>query len=150
MFLNIVTDEELLTSQIVKAMLLFVISAGIIYNLLRLVREQIKTKKIINAGILAILIVVIFLVFYEFCIEYALIKNPKYIEGKTIGYCSVFAQGEGIKFEYEINGNKFCNCNTFHPISKDSIVVPGGKYMVRYSSAFRNLGRMNFKMKTEE
>ena len=149
MFLNIVTDEELLTSQIVKAMLLFVISAGIIYNLLRVVREQIKTKKIINAAILATLLVVIVLVINEYRVEYALIKNPKYIEGRTIGYCSVFARGEGIRFEYEMNGIKYTNCNTFHPISKDSIIVPNGKYMVRYSSAFRYLGRMNFKMKID-
>ncbi len=149
MLLNIVTDEELLTSQIVKTILLFVVGGGIIYNLFRIVRAESKKKKIINFVILITLSVVIVFVYKEFRIEAALLKNSEYVQGTTIGYCSVFARGEGIEFEYELNGKKFRNCNTFHPISKDSIVVPGGKYMVRYAEKFSDAGRMNFKMRAE-
>ena len=149
MLLNIVTDEELLTSQIVKTILLFIVGGGIIYNLFRIIRAESKKKKVINSVILITLSVIIVFVYKEFRVEAELLKNPKYVQGTTIGYCSVFARGEGIEFEYELNGKKFRNCNTFHPIPKDSIVVPVGKYMVRYSEKFSDAGRMNFKMKAK-
>ena len=63
MLLNIVTNEELLTSQIVKTILLFLLGAGIIYNVLRIIRAESKTKKIINIAILTILSVLLFFVF---------------------------------------------------------------------------------------
>jgi hypothetical protein len=149
MLLNIVTDEELLTSQIVKTILLFIIGAGIVYNLFRVIRAGSKTRKIINAIIFAILAVVIVLVFKEYRVEAALLKNPEYVRGNTVGYCDVFARGRGIEFEYEMNGQKFRNCNTFHPVSKDSIIISGGKYMVRYSLKFPGSGRMNFRQRAE-
>lgn len=149
MLLNIVTDEELLASQIVKIILLLIAGAGIIYNLFRVVRAGSKTRKMINLIIFSILSVVIVLVFKEYRVEAALLRNPEYVQGTTIGYCNAFARGQGIEFEYEVNGEKFRNCNIFHPISKDSIVVPGGIYMVRYSSKFPDLGRMNFRIKAE-
>lgn len=149
MLLNIVTNEELLTSQIVKTILLFLIGAGIIYNVLRIIRAESKTKKIINITILTILSVLLFFVFKEYRVEAALLKNPEYVQGITVGYCDVFARGQGIEFEYEVNGRKFRCCNTFHPVSKDSVVVPGGKYMIRYSVKFPDLGRMNFRKKME-
>ena len=103
MLLNIVTDEELLTSQIVKTILLFIVGGGIIYNLFRIVRAESKKKKAINIVILITLSVIIVFVYKEFRVEAALLKNPKYVHGTTIGYCSVFARGEGIEFEYELN-----------------------------------------------
>lgn len=149
MLLNIVTDEELLTSQIVKTILLIVAGAGIIFNIFRIVRTVSKTKKIINSLIFIILSVVIVFVIKEYRVEAALLKHPEYVQGTTFGYCDVFARGRGIEFEYEVNGQKFRNCNTFHPISKDSIIVPGGRYLVRYSLKFQGLGRMNFRLKAE-
>lgn len=146
MLLKIVTDEELLTSQIVKTILLVVLSAGIIYNLFRIFRSESKIKLVINSSFLIILSVALVLVFNEYRVEAALMKQPLYVKGITKGYCNAFARGEGIDFEYEINGKKYSNCNTFHPISKDSIVVPGGIYMVRFSPEFPEAGRMNFKM----
>ncbi len=148
MLLNIVTDEELLTSQIVKTILLFLICAGIIYNIFRIIRTGSKTKKIINSLIFIILSVAIVFVIKEYRVEAALLKHPEYVQGTTLGYCDVFARGRGIEFEYEVNGQKYRNCNTFHPVSKDSIVVPEGKYQVRYSLKFPGSGRMNFRMKT--
>lgn len=149
MLLNIVTDEELLASQIVKTILLFLIGAGIIFNIFRIIRAESKTKRIINISILTILSVSLFFVINEYRVEAALLKNPEYVTGTTVGACSVFARGRGIEFEYEVNGRKYRNCNTFHPVSIDSITVPGGKYLVRFSARFPGSGRMNFRTRTE-
>jgi hypothetical protein len=149
MFLVIVTDEELLTSQIIKAILLIVLSVGIVYKLFSLYHKKTNGKRAIKIATLFILLVIFVIVFKEYALEEALLKYPKYIPGTTIGFCSAFARGEGIEFEYEISGKKFYGCNTFHPVSKDSIKVPAGKYMVRYSPEFPSLGRMNFEMKAE-
>lgn len=144
MLLNIVTNEELLTSQIVKTILLFLLAGGIIYNVIRIFRSRSSLNKIINSVILLILAVISFFVIKQYRIESAMLDNPVYVEGATIDYCSVFAEGKGIEFEYEIDGHKFRNCNTFHPISKDSIQVPGGVYQVRVSKKFPGQGRMDF------
>lgn len=145
MLLNIVSDEELLTSQIVKTILLVLITIGIIYNIYKIVRSETKVRRIINLSILIFLVLSIILVFREYKYETTLLKETKYTTGVTIGYCSVFARGEGIEFEYEIDGKKYRCCNTFHPVPKDSIVVPGGKYKVRYTKKYINKGRMVFK-----
>ncbi|NUM31192.1 MAG: hypothetical protein HUU47_02575 [Bacteroidetes bacterium] len=145
MLLNIVTDEELLTSQIVKTILLVLVSLGIVYNIFRIIRSQTKVRKIINFSILGFLLITIVIVLKEYKYETTLLKHPLYVEGTTIGYCSVFGRGEGIEFEYEIDGIKYRCCNTYHPVSRDSIVVPGGKYKVRYTKKYLNKGRMVFK-----
>lgn len=145
MLMSIVTDDELLTSQVVKAILLVIIFVGIIYNLFRIVRAETKGKKLINLSLLIFLFAAFVFVFKQYRVEAALLKSPEYLSGTTIGYCKVFAKGQGIEFEYEINGDKFINRDTFHPISKDSIIVPGGKYLVRYSKKFPGKGRMDFR-----
>jgi hypothetical protein len=145
MLLKIVTDEELLTSQIVKTILLILLSAGIIYNLFRIFKSESKLNRIINSAILALLCVAIILVFKEFREEASLLKQPKFAKGITTEYCSVFARGAGIEFEYEVNGITYRNCNTYHPIGKDQIIVPGGYYIVRYSNDYPEKGRMDFK-----
>ena len=144
MLLNIVTDEELLASEVVKTILLILIVVGIVYNLIRVIRGGTKSRKIINIFILLFLFVLVFFVGKEYMVEGAMLRNPQYIKGTTIGYCSVFALGKGIEFEYEINGKKFRNCNTFYPVAKDSIKVPGGEYSVRYVQSFPDKGRMDF------
>lgn len=149
MLLNIVTDEELLTSQIIKTIVLCLAGAGIIYTGIKIFRTESGKKRVFRSIFLLFLSAVIFFVFKEYRIEAALLGKPEYVQGTTTGYCSVFARGEGIEFEYELNGQKFRNCNTFHPLSKDSIVVPGGKYRVRYAAKFPGLGRMNFRLKAE-
>lgn len=149
MLLNIVTDEELLTSQIIKTIVLCLAGGGIIYNVIKIIRSDSGKKKAINSIILVILSVAIFLVLKEYRVEAALLKNPQYTVGTTVGNCEVFARGRGIEFEYEVDGQKYRNCNTYHPVSKDSILVPGGKYQVRYSKKFPGSGRMNFRLKNE-
>ena len=149
MLLNIVTDDELLTSQVVKGILLCLVAGGIIYNLFKIIRSESRSKRIINSVFFIILSVAIILIFQQFRIEGALLKKPEYVQGKTIRYCNVFALGQGIEFEYEVNGQTFRNCNTFHPVPKDSIIVPGGIYMVRYTQKFPGQGRMDFSRKAE-
>jgi len=149
MLLNIVTDEELLASQIVKTILFILVSAGIIYNIFRIIRTQTQVKKFINLTILILLTLVLVFVIREFRVEAALVKYPEYVTGTTVGTCSVVAKGKGIEFEYEVNGKKYRNCNTYHPVSIDSIIVPGGKYRVRFSKKFPGQGRMDFMKKIE-
>ena len=147
MLLNIVTDDELLVSEIVKTILLILMITGIVFNVVKLVRSDSKGIKTLNFYFLLALFVLVFFVGKEYLVEGAMLLHPQYAEGTTIGYCSVFALGNGIEFEYEINGKKFRNCNTFYPLSKDSIKVPGGKYRVRFASQFLEKGRMDFKKK---
>lgn len=144
MLLNIVTDEQLLASQIVKTILLLIISGGIIFNIYRIVRFVSIRKRAINIAILCILCIALALVIRVYCVEYALLKNPVYVIGTTIGTCNVFAEGRGVEFEYELNGKKYRNCNTFHPVPIDSIKIPGGKYKVRVSNKFPGKGRIDF------
>ncbi|MEO6833579.1 MAG: hypothetical protein ABI378_13350 [Chitinophagaceae bacterium] len=144
MFLNIVTDEELLASEVVKTILLILIIGGIIYNLIRLLRRGRKGRKTINILILLFLFALFFYVGREYLIEGAMLRKPQYVTGTTIDFCSVFALGKGIKFEYEVNGKKFRNCNTYYPVAKESIKLPGGKYSVRYAQEFPDRGRMDF------
>ena len=149
MLLNIVTDEELLASEVVKTILLILIVVGIVYNLIRLIRSGTKSRKLLIFFIVLSLFVLVFLVGKEYMVEGAMLRNPQYVKGTTIGYCSVFALGKGIEFQYEINGKKFRNCNTFYPVAKDSIIVPGGEYSVRYAQSFPDRGRMDFQKKTQ-
>lgn len=147
MLLNIVTDDELLTSQVVKGILLCLVAGGVIYNLFKIIRSESKIKRIINSVFFIILSVAIVLIFNQFRIEGALLKSPEYVQGKTIRYCNVFALGQGVEFEYEVNGQTYINCNTFHPVPKDSILVPGGIFMVRFSQKYPGEGRMDFTRK---
>jgi hypothetical protein len=107
MWLNIVTDDQLLASQIVKTILLLVISGGILFNIYRLVKFVSKRKRAINLSILIILCLALIFVVRVYLIEFALLKSPVYVTGTTIGNCNVFAEGRGIEFEYEVNGKKF-------------------------------------------
>lgn len=147
MLLNIVTDEELLASEVVKTILLILILVGVVYNLIRLINKGTKKRKIINFIILLSLTVLFFFIGKEYLVEGALLRNSEYVKGTTIGYCNVFALGKGIEFKYEVNGKEFRNCNNFYPVSRDSIKVPGGKFSVRIAKGFPNRGRMDFKKK---
>lgn len=144
MLLNIVTDEQLLISQIVKTVLLCLIIGGIIFNIIRIIRLRENVRRIIGCCILIILFVAVYFTVRQYRIESALLAHPKYVQGKTTGYCSVTGLGQGIEFEYEVDGEVFHNCNTYYPIPKDSIQVPDGNYKVRYSDRFINEGRMDF------
>ncbi len=145
MFLNIVSDNELLISQIVKSILILVLAVGFTYNFYRLIKATTVKRKSFLTLILLALASILFLVIKQFRLEAAILNHPKYTEGVTVGFCNVFARGQGIEFEYMINGIKYRCCNTFYPIPKDSIIVPGGRYKVRYSDNYKGEGRMIFK-----
>ncbi|MBK8711153.1 MAG: hypothetical protein IPL97_04575 [Niastella sp.] len=150
MLLNIVTDDELLTSQVVKGILLCLIAVGIVFNFFKIIRTGPAKKKIINSVFFIILSIGIVLIYKQYRIEGSLLKDPKYVQGKTIRFCNVFALGQGVLFEYEVNGQTYRCCNTFHPVPVDSILVPGGIFMVRYSDKFPEKGRMDFTKKINE
>lgn len=144
MYLNIVTDEELIVSQVVKFILILILAITIVFNLFKSIKAVTLKRRIISIFLFLSLSVAIYFIIREFRIEEALLESPVYVEGTTIGYCSVFARGTGIEFEYELDGKKYRQCNTFYPVPKDSIKVPGGKYRVRCSEKFRDRGRMVF------
>ena len=149
MLLSVVTDNELLASQIVKTIFIVILSIGIIFNLIRFFKNKLRKKKIINTAGFLILSAVLLHVSRIYKEDRSLRHNSKYISGTTIGYCSQIALGAGVEFEYELGGKKYRNCNTYHPISKDSIIVPGGKYSVRVSNDYPGLGRMDFNRKAD-
>lgn len=144
MFLNIVTDDQLLVSQIVKFILITVLAITIIFNLFKAIKAFSATRRIINGFLFLFFCVADYFVIREFRIEGALLERPVYVQGTTTGYCSVFARGTGIAFFYELDGKRYVRCNSFYPVPKDSIVVPGGKYKVRCSEKFKGSGRMIF------
>lgn len=149
MLLNIVTDEQLLTSQIVKTILLIILAGGIVFNIYKLFKTPVFLKRILHFFLVVSLSVIVFFVFKVYKTDAAMLKNFEYVTGTTIGYCNVFAEGEGIRFEYEINGVKYSNCNTFHPIAKNNIIVPNGKYTVRVAKKYPDKGRMIFNKPVE-
>jgi hypothetical protein len=139
-----VTDLELLASQAVKAILLALLLFGVGLNLLKAWKEIGTRTKIIRAVIAIALFTLAITVARRIQIEGSLLSSNEYTIGTTLGFCQVFAKGKGIEFEYEIAGKKYKNCNTYHPISIESIVVPDGKYYVRYSARFPEKGRIDF------
>ena len=139
-----VTDHELLTAQIVKSILLTVLVIGIILNLFWAWGGHERRKKI-NRGIAAIVLFVLAVPIVQWIrIDGSLLYSGEYAIGTTIGYCEVFAKGKGIEFEYEADGKKYKNCNTYHPLSINDIIRPNGKYYVRYSNKYPEKGRIDF------
>lgn len=144
MLLNTVSDNQLLTSQIVKTILMIILAVGVVSNLFRLTRKMLLKKMIIHTVIFIFLTSILIFVYRQYYIDAALLQDSVYVSGTTLDYCDVFAEGQGIEFEYSLEGRTFVNCNTFHPVAKISIVVPGGKYQVRVAKSDPARGRMDF------
>jgi hypothetical protein len=142
-----VTDLELTASQAVKVIFVLILIFGIVFNLFKAFKADTVKWKILRVGMALFFMVVVVPVFKWIRIEGSLLSSPKYTAGTTIGFCQAFAKGKGIEFEYEVNGREYRSCNTFHPIPIDSIEVPGGRYLVRYSEQFPEEGRMDFHKK---
>lgn len=143
MFLNIVSDEQLMTNQIVKTILLIILSGGIVLNFYRIYKNSTLNKKLLHTVLLLIISTIFYFVFKAYKIEAELLKKPIYVVGKTIGYCNVFGKSN-IDFEYEINGKIFKGCDAYSPIPQTAIIAIGGKYYVRYSEKYPENGRMDF------
>jgi len=142
-----VTDLELTASQTVKAILVLLLTFGVVFNLYKAFKAEEVKWKILRVGIALFFVVAAVPVITWMRIEGSLLSSSNYVVGTTLGYCQVFAKGKGIEFGYEAGGRKYRNCNTFHPIPIDSIKVPGGKYLVRYSERYPAEGRMDFHKK---
>lgn len=138
-----VTDHELLAGQVAKSIFVLLLLFGAVYNLWRAIRF----RELLRAGLAAFFFLIALPVIRWIVIEDGLLRKPAYAVGITVGYCQAFARGKAIEFEYEVQGRAYRNCNAFHPIPIDSIVVPGGKYAVRYSARFPDKGRIDFHRK---
>ena len=139
-----VTDLELLASQAVKFILLALLLFGVGLNLYKVWKEIEGRKKIVRSVIAIVLFALTIPVARWIQVEGSLLSSSEYTIGTTIGFCQVFAKGKGIEFEYEVTGEQYRACNTYHPVSIDNIVVPNGKYFVRYSEKYPERGRINF------
>jgi len=139
-----VTDLELLASQTVKFILLALLVFGVGLNLFKAWKENERGKKVIRGAIVIAFIALSIPVIRWIQIEGNLLSSSEYAIGTTIGPCQVFAKGKGLEFEYEVDGKKYKNCNTYHPIPIENIVVPNGKYYVRFSKKYPGKGRINF------
>lgn len=150
MLLSNVSDEQLLTSQIVTTVFLCLLTAGILYNLYRVFRTKETVRRVISACIVVTLGIVAYFVVGEYEAQASLLKEARYTPGKTIGYCDVTGLGRGIRFEYSVNGTVYRLCNTVHPVPIDSVTVPGGLYMVRYSEHDPGNGRIDFRRPAQQ
>ncbi len=140
-----VTNLELGAAVTVLSLAILLLSAITIRNVVKAVRTKGRTgaiRRYVTALVAALLLIPL-IRFSD--VEIHLLMNPEYVVGRTIGFCQVFARGAGIEFRYKVDGISYTNCNTFHPLSKDEIEVPGGFYQVRYSARFPGKGRIDFK-----
>ncbi len=144
-----VTDLELQAAQAVKIILTLILCFGLTFNLYKAFRAGSARWKILRAVMALFFLLAAIPVIHRIRIEGSLLGSQDYTPGVTLGFCDVFAKGKGIEFEYEVNGRKYKSCATSHPIPIDSIKVPGGKYLVRYSEQFPGEGRIDFHKKVE-
>lgn len=143
-FLSVNTDLELTASQAVKSIFIFILFSGALFNLYRLYKAKTAVKRIFTGIFATLLVCVAIPVIKWYDIEGNLLNHSEYVTGITKGFCQEFAKGAAIEFEYELDGVKYDNCNTYHPVPKDKITVPGGKYMVRVAKKYPGKGRMDF------
>ncbi len=139
-----VTDLELTVSQIVKTILVLIIVGGVVVNLRYVYRNKKTSKKIWRIVIIIVLVILAIPILRQLQIDGALLGGSQYVKGKTLGFCSVFAKGKGIEFEYEVDGKVYINCNTYHPIPINKIIVSNGFYYVRYVKKYPEKGRIDF------
>lgn len=139
-----VTDEQLTASIVVTLLFILVLLGAITLLLYQLKRTSSPRGRITRVGVAGVLALMVYFSFGRFVLESHLLLHPKYVSGRTIEYGSVFLKGEGIVFEYSVNGITYRNCNTFHPVPRDQIRVPGGFYLVRCADGYESEGRIDF------
>ncbi len=139
-----VTNLELIAAQVVKCIFCLALWGGAAILLYKTWKDENKKRKIFSSVLAGLFIIISLPVIRNIIIEGSLLNSESYVDGITLGMCQVFARGNGIEFEYEINGIKYRNCNTFHPKPIREIIVPNGRYQVRYSESYPSKGRINF------
>ena len=147
--LSVVADLELTASQTVKLILLLILVVGAFLNVFWAYRAITTKKKFIRIMIAVLLFLISLPVMKWYDIEGNLLNHAEYTAGITIGICDEFAKGAAIEIVYEVEGVEYQNCNTYHPIKKENIIVPNGKYDVRYSNKYPEKGRMDFQRPAE-
>lgn len=145
--LSTVNNEQLLVSKYVTLIAFILVSAIAVYQTIKFFQTKSKKKKITKAIIASVFILISPLIFRMYLLETQLLHQPKYTTGITTGFCSEFAKGKGISFDYLVKGKKYSGCNTYHPLPVAKIDVPGGKYVVRYAEKYPGKGRMDFQKK---
>lgn len=138
-----VTNPQLLATKYVTLIFIGILVLGMILNVRQLFNAELYGTRIRKFIFTALLASGIYPVFRIYQVESSLLASNKYVPGITTGYCEVFALGNGVAFEYKVNGITYKGCDTYHPISKDSITVPHGKYYVRYAEDYPAEGRID-------
>ncbi len=141
-----VTDTQLVTTKYVTLILLILIFGGLFFNLWQLVLALKYRTRLRRALYSTVLFSLIFPVYATYQEESTLLDSNKFVPGTTVRFCNEFMLGSGVEFTYAVDGETYINCNTFHPIPKDSLAVPNGKYLVRYSDQYPERGRINLRM----
>jgi len=139
-----VTDLELLASQVVKVLAIVVLVTAAVINVVKAMRGHSRKYQIGRVAISIGLLVVSFMILQWVFIEGSLLNSDQYVIGTTIGMCHVFVRGQGVEFEYQVEGQTYRNCNTPHPIPIVDVNADGGKYYVRYAADYPGFGRIDF------
>lgn len=138
-----VTNSQLLATKYVTLIFMGLLILGSLINIRQLIKEKQKDTRIRKAVFIAILGSLIYPVYNIYDVESSLLASDKYATGITTGLCEAFALGNGVEFKYTISGVTYTNCDAYHPISIDSIIVPDGKYYVRYADKYPEQGRID-------
>lgn len=144
-----VTDLELTAAQAVKFILVAILIGVSIVHLIKMRRSRTVKQKFWKATLATLFIGLTVPVFKWIIIDGSLLNTSEYTVGTTLGICHVLARGRGVKFEYEVNAQKYTGCNSYHPIPIDNITTMDGKYYVRYSDQFPANGRIDFRKRAE-
>ncbi|MBV6426383.1 MAG: hypothetical protein KIPDCIKN_00895 [Haliscomenobacter sp.] len=144
LLLTTVTDHELLAGQVVKAILWLLFLFGLGYNLRQAWNTRLGRWKAVRSGMALFFLLGALFLSRWLWIDGHLWLAPQYTVGTTTGYCEVWGKGRGVAFEYQAAGKTYRSCNVYHPVPRDQINLPGGRYRVRYSPKFPEKGRMDF------
>lgn len=121
--LVIVTDEQLLISLIVDVVIFLAAVSGIILNVVKIIYSKKERNKIVRFLLIAVCLIAGILIIPEIRRNYNMYMNYTFVKGKITGFCTTEKKEAGVLFEYEINGNRYTNCNAFFPFPKDSLKI---------------------------
>jgi len=144
-----VTDLELLASQVVKVSAIVILVTGAVINIVKSLRGRSAKYNIGRIAMSIVFLFVSYLILQWVFIEGSLLNSDQYVIGTTIGLCHVYVRGQGIEFEYQVDGQTYRNCNTSHPIPIGEVDAVGGKYYVRFSLDYPDCGRIDFRKPLE-
>lgn len=138
------TDLELVAGQFVKIALSVVFLFGVIFNLIKIVKITSPKTRMLRLGL-----VILFSLLAWPMIKYAIMDGylwlePGFAEGHTTGTCEQALRGKALAYEYEVGGQTYKRCQTYHPMALSEIQAEGGVYWVRYSPKYPWRGKIYF------